>query len=186
VGYVSGFAVLAAIALTSLLILWANIIILEGDYLNQTTQVESAIQRIKMDERRLKEAYTLAIVGKSQQKISARVANTGTIPLPVNTFTQCDVIITFYDLNAGGYTSYWLRYNPQGGAGYWYVGGVYTGGTSGEGINPFDLTTSSGHLDPGESMLVIATLPSGSVLDVNRASAMLFATASGVRAVGVG
>jgi len=183
---VSGFAVLAAIALTSLLILWANIMILEGDYLNYATKVESVIQRIKIEERRAKEAYALSIVEKSPQIITARIANIGLIPLPVNTFTQCDVIVTFYNVELGGYSSYWLPYNPQKTEGSWHVGGVYSGETLGEGINPFNLTTSSGHLDPGEAMLVIAKLLPSSTLDVNRSSAMLFATPSGARVVGVG
>lgn len=182
----SGFAVFAAIALTSFLMLWANIVIFEGGHLYYATKVESVVQRIKMEERSAKEAYALSIVEKSQQTIKARITNTGLIPLPVNTFTQCDVIVTFFDLNLGRYVSYWLPYNPQQTAGSWYVGAVYTGGTLGDDINPFNLTTSSGHLDPGEAMLVIANLPSGSTLNVNRPAAMVFATPGGARVVGVG
>jgi hypothetical protein len=183
---VSGFAVLAAIALTSLLLLWVNIIILEGNYVNYATEAEDVIQRITMEERKVKEAYTLLIVEKSPQTITARIKNTGLIPLPVNTFTQCDVIVAFYDLKASSYSSYWLPYNTQRAESCWYVGGVYSGDSLGEGINPFNLTTSSGHLDPGEAMLVIAKLPSTCALDANHSSAMLFATPSGAKVVGVG
>jgi len=182
----SGFALLVAAVLISFILLWANAVILEGEHFTTTSEAESVIQRIKMEERRAKEAYTLSIVEKSSQTISARITNIGLIPLPVNTFAHCDVIVTFYDLELGGYSSYWLPYNYQGTEGYWYVDSVYTGNTQGEGINPFDVTTSSGHLDPGEAMVVIANLPSRSTLDVNYPSAMLFATPSGARVIGVG
>jgi len=183
---VSGFAALIAIALTSFILFWANIIVLEGDYYNCAIEAESIIKCIKMEERKAKEAYALSIVEKSSQTITARITNIGLIPLPVNTFTQCDVIVTFYDLKVGGYSSYWLPYNPQKTGSCWYISGVYSGETLGEGINPFNLTTSSGHLDPGEAMLVIVKLPSSSALDVNRSSAMLFATPSGAKVMGVG
>lgn len=182
----SGFAGLAALILASFILLWANITLLEESYTNYSIEIGSILERVKREAQLVKEAYTISKINKSLLTLSSNVTNVGTKPLPVRSFTRCDVVITFFDLNIGEYCSYWLPYNKPSEGGHWYVAAVYTGDALGESINPFNLTESSGHLDPGEKMLIIAVVPQGSIVDVDSAAVMLFVSPSGVRVVGVG
>ncbi|MEM3386586.1 MAG: hypothetical protein QXN08_02795 [Nitrososphaerales archaeon] len=185
-GKVAGFAGLAAFVLASFILLWVNLITLEESYANYSIEMESILKRIKLEAQTAKEAYALSAINKSLSTISVNVTNVGAKSLPVKSFTYCDVVVAFFDLNIGSYSSYWLPYGKPSDRGYWYVAAIYTGAVLGESINPFNLTKLTGHLDPGETMLIIAVVPQGSLVDVDSAVSVLFVSSSGVEVLEVG
>lgn len=147
---------------------------------------EVLLERFDLDSMIRQEAIDIRSLVKGPNQVKFNVSNVGSMPIAVDVLNKCDVIIEYYRASDGEKTSVWLPYSSSPSNGSWYIDAVFTGDSSGEGVNPIDAGASKGHWDPGETLQLIAALPEGEAIDLTKPLGLAFVAPLGSIAMKVG